>query len=49
MEGEEVTDFAWVGAQKMSGSAAVSVLVSRGLGLLVPLLPMRLGADGLEW
>jgi hypothetical protein len=40
-EGEEVTGFVSVGAQKMSGWAAGSVLVSRGLGMLVSLLPMR--------
>ena len=41
LEGEEVTNIDWVGSQKMSGCATWRVLVS--------LLPMRLGGDGLEW
>ena len=48
LEGEEVSDFVSVGSKKMSGWAAGSVLVARGLGMLVSLLPMRLGGDGLE-
>ena len=48
LEGEEVSGFVSVGSQKMSGCASGRVLVSRGLGVLVSLLPMKLGADGLE-
>jgi hypothetical protein len=46
LEGEEVTNIDWVGAQKMSGWAAGRGFVARGLGVLVSLRPMRLGAAG---